>query len=149
MGRALPPSFGQIPKEEQLFSGPLPSDGFYNTGDTVCLSQDDTDQYICPTSTNLTCDSDRCPLQGPLIAPIKEAELTGVRKIIYTIFTVKVKFLPCFSQSYDYFGIIYTTAFCTRASNNRRLGWHGQPGICRSLPSPSLRRLLHPQPATV
>ena len=56
--------------------------------------------------------------------------------------------LPYFNQSYDPFDIIYTIAFCTRASNNRRLGWHGQPGICRSLPSSSFRRLLHPQPAT-
>ena len=45
----------------------------------VCLSQDN--EFICPTtntSTNLTCDKDRCPLQGPPMAPVMEPQsLTG------------------------------------------------------------------------
>ena len=128
---------------------------FFYTGDTVCLSQGNTDQYICPPSTSLVCDTDRCPLQGPLVAPIKEAELTGVHIRIHTLLIVKVtgevinrSCQISINHMYDPFGIIFTTALCTRASNNRRLGWHGQPGICRSLPSPSFGRLLHPQPAT-
>ena len=35
------------------------------------------DEFLCPTATDMTCDTDRCPLQGPSIAPIKEQELTG------------------------------------------------------------------------
>ena len=44
----------------------------------VCLSQDN--EFICPTtntSTTLTCDRDRCPLQGPPMAPIMEPQPTG------------------------------------------------------------------------
>ena len=54
------------------------------------MSQGNTDQYICPPSTSLVCDTDRCPLQGPLVAPIKEAELTGVHIRIHTLLIVKV-----------------------------------------------------------
>ena len=44
----------------------------------VCLSQDN--EFVCPTtntSTNLTCDKDRCPLQGPPMAPTMEPQPTG------------------------------------------------------------------------
>ena len=97
LGWALPPLIWTKSKRRTAFFRDLfPLTVLSNTGDTVCLIQDDTDQYICPTSTSLTCDLDRCPLQGPLIAPVKEAELTGVRRIIYTLFTVKMKFPPYF-----------------------------------------------------
>ena len=40
------------------------------------MSQDD--EFVCPSSTDKTCDKDRCPLQGPSIAPIKEPVLAGL-----------------------------------------------------------------------
>ena len=44
-------------------------------GDLVCLSQGD--EFHCPTEANMACDVERCPLQGPSIAPIKESEIAG------------------------------------------------------------------------
>ena len=52
-----------------------------NTGHStkVCMYQSD-DKFICPTadgSANLTCDKDRCPLQGSPTAPFMEPQPTG------------------------------------------------------------------------
>ena len=50
----------------------------FHPGDTVCMSQGD--EFICPTanaSTNLRCDTGRCPLQGLPMAPIMEQLPTG------------------------------------------------------------------------
>ena len=49
-------------------------------GDKECLRQGD--KFICPTlpsntSTGLTCDPQRCPLQGPSMAPLMEPRPTG------------------------------------------------------------------------
>lgn len=51
-----------------------------NQGDKECLRQGD--KFICPTlpnktSTGLTCDPQRCPLQGPSMAPLMEPRPTG------------------------------------------------------------------------
>ena len=51
-------------------------------GAQVCEIQDN--EFSCPTadaSINATCDTERCPLQGPQMAP-KELQLTGSAKVL-------------------------------------------------------------------
>ena len=52
---------------------------FLGDGAQVCSLQGD--EFFCPTSngsTNQTCDKDRCPLQGPPMAPTKGPEPAGL-----------------------------------------------------------------------
>merc|ERR1719151_406906 len=47
-------------------------------GAQVCEIQGN--EFSCPTSDasiNATCDTERCPLQGPPMAPIMELQMTG------------------------------------------------------------------------
>ena len=50
-------------------------------GAQVCEIEDN--EFSCPTadaSINATCDRERCPLQGPSMAPIMESQMTGSAK---------------------------------------------------------------------
>ena len=52
---------------------------FLGDGAQVCSLQGD--EFFCSTSngsTNQTCDKDRCPLQGPPMAPKMEPQPTGL-----------------------------------------------------------------------
>ena len=66
---------------QQFVKIPTKKYTFY-PGDTaqVCQSQDNN-EFSCPTtdsSTNITCDTDRCPLEGPPMAPLMDLQiLTG------------------------------------------------------------------------
>merc|ERR550532_2698783 len=49
-------------------------------GEGAQVCEIEGNDFSCPTadaSTNATCDTERCPLQGPPMAPIMELQLTG------------------------------------------------------------------------
>ena len=57
-------------------------DTFY-PGDAAQVCEIQGNEFSCPTadaSINATCDTERCPLQGPPMAPILESQMTGSAK---------------------------------------------------------------------
>ena len=48
----------------------------------LACEKDDSDEFICPTDSNATCDLSRCPLQGPQVAPIMDSQPTGGKHLI-------------------------------------------------------------------
>ena len=55
----------------------------FHPGEGAQVCEIEGNEFSCPTadaSINATCDTERCPLQGPPMAPIMESQLTGSAK---------------------------------------------------------------------
>ena len=98
----------------------------------VCLSQDN--DFICPTtntSTNLTCDKDRCPLQGPPMAPIMESQTGWSSTHIPNQWLQNVLFwnLP---WDFPHFALqVFFGNFCGRRFLSSKICWisHTEPNL--------------------